>query len=156
MGAKTDATAGDGRAGRRRFGGGQHYYAVRDKLGSVRGLVKRDGTWMFSERFRPYGLSLATSGTRVPLRYRWTGREYDQETGWYFHRARYYDPSARRFVQEDPLGHGGSGNLYAYVAGRPLEATDPSGMMMKEYKPAEGSAEVVAVVGGGSPASAMT
>ena len=119
--------------------GGQHYYAVRDKLGSVRGLVKRDGTWMFSERFRPYGLSLATSGTRVPLRYRWTGREYDQETGWYFHRSRYYDPSARRFVQEDPLGHGGSGNLYAYVAGRPLEATDPSGMMMKESEPPEGT-----------------
>ncbi|MBK9067356.1 MAG: hypothetical protein IPL76_10845 [Gemmatimonadetes bacterium] len=36
----------------------------------------------------------------MTLRYRWTGREWDAETGWYFHRARYYDPGQRRFVQE--------------------------------------------------------
>jgi RHS repeat-associated protein len=118
--------------------GGQHYYAVRDRLGSVRGLVGRDGSWKFTERFRPYGTSLATMGTRVALRYRWTGREWDAELGWYFHRSRYYDPGQRRFVQEDPIEYSGGTNLYAYVAGRALEATDPSGMMMDDFLPPGG------------------
>ncbi|MFL5493509.1 MAG: RHS repeat-associated core domain-containing protein [Gemmatimonadales bacterium] len=118
--------------------GGQHYYAVRDKLGSVRGLVGRDGSWKFTERFRPYGTSLATTGTRVALRYRWTGREWDAELGWYFHRSRYYDPGQRRFVQEDPIGYGGGANLYAYVAGNALEAVDPSGKYMERCPPKDG------------------
>ena len=63
------------------------------------------------------------------LRYRWTGREYDKETGFYYFRARYYDPGAKRFIQEDPIGYGGGANLYAYVDGQPLEARDPSGML---------------------------
>ncbi|HSF30475.1 MAG TPA: RHS repeat-associated core domain-containing protein [Candidatus Tectomicrobia bacterium] len=61
-------------------------------------------------------------------RYGWTGREYDTETGLYFHRARYYAPTLRRFIQEDPVE--GSTSPYVYVNGSPLEATDPSGMMM--------------------------
>jgi len=62
------------------------------------------------------------------LRYRWTGREYDAELGWYYFRSRYYDPGARRFTQEDPAGYAGSGNLYAYVEGSLLEYRDPSGL----------------------------
>jgi hypothetical protein len=33
----------------------------------------------------------------------------------------------RRFVQEDPIGYAGGGNLYAYAGGNPIEARDPSG-----------------------------
>lgn len=111
----------------------QHYYTVRDKLGSVRGLIKRDGSWVFNESFWPYGARFAFVGTStIGLRYRWTGREYDPETGWYFHRTRYYDPGGRRFVQEDQIGYAGGANLYAYVAGRPLEAKDPDGREMCE------------------------
>jgi RHS repeat-associated protein len=62
------------------------------------------------------------------LRYGWTGREYDAETGLYYLRARYYSPTQRRFLAEDPVASGLS--PYAYVGGSPLEATDPSGMMM--------------------------
>src|SRR5437868_577576 len=43
-------------------------------------------------------------------------------------RARYYDPTIGRFIQEDPLGARASRNLYAYVDGSPLQAADPSGM----------------------------
>ncbi|MDN5931989.1 MAG: RHS repeat-associated core domain-containing protein, partial [Pseudonocardia sp.] len=64
----------------------------------------------------------------IPLRYRWTGREWDAELGLYFHRARYYDPKVGRFIQEDPIGYAGGGNLYTYVGGSPIEATDPSGL----------------------------
>ena len=110
---------------------GTHFYAASDELGSVRALAKRDGTWVRSTWYRPYGLVQQRDTAPTPqldLRYQWTGREYDAETGWYFHRARYYDPAAGRFVQEDPIGYEGGANWYAYVGGRALEARDPSGL----------------------------
>jgi RHS repeat-associated protein len=121
-------------------GAGQHYYIVQDKLGSVRGLYQRDGTWRASVRFNPYGdlVAIDSSGAKPAIWYSWTGRELDEETGWYYHRARYYSPLIRRFVQEDPIGYEGSANLYAYVEGQVLEATDPSGTMMKNVTPSGG------------------
>ncbi len=111
---------------------GDHFYVVQDKLRSVRSVVQRDGTWRRSRRFGPCGAIMAdtASGNLLfELRYGWTGREYDRETGWYYFRARYFDPAVRRFVQEDPIGYGGGGNLYAYAGGNPIERRDPSGMM---------------------------
>jgi RHS repeat-associated protein len=111
---------------------GNHFYTGRDKLGSVRTLTTRDGTWRLAEAFTPYGTSLgrdtASGGVGIALRYRWTGREYDAETGFYYLRARYYSPNLRRFMQEDPAGAAGGSNPYAYVEGSPLEASDPSGL----------------------------
>ena len=116
---------------------GNHYYVVQDVLHSVRGLVKRDGTWVRSLRYGPYGAVIAdTASASAPsweLRYRWTGREYDSETGWYYFRARYFDPSVRRFVQEDPIGYGGGVNVYAYGDGAPLAGRDPSGLVMASF-----------------------
>jgi len=66
------------------------------------------------------------------MRYRWTGREFDLETGWYFFRARYYDPVAMRFVQEDPIGFAGGTNVYAYGNGNPTDGRDPDGLR-KDY-----------------------
>lgn len=108
------------------------YYVVQDKLRSVRGLERRDGTWIMSRRFGPYGAIIAdTVNGTLPfeLRYRWTTREYDPETGWYYFRARYYDLAARRFVAEDPIGYAGGMNPYAYVDGNPVDARDPSGLI---------------------------
>ena len=113
---------------------GAHYYVTTDRLGSVRSIAKRDGTWQLSQRFDPYGRllsrdadSLSTIGAQ--LRYGWTGREYDAETGFSFHRARFFDPESRRWTQEDPIGYAGGMNVYAYVGGSPMEATDPSGLL---------------------------
>jgi RHS repeat-associated protein len=101
-----------------------------DLLGSVRALVKRNGTWAGHLRYDPYGNLVDSAGPQPPLRYRWTGREWDGETGFYFHRSRYYDPQAQRFVQEDPIGYEGGPNLYAYVGGQPLTVRDPSGLKL--------------------------
>lgn len=81
------------------------------------------------QRFTPYGTRVAIdSAPAYPLpSYGWTGREYDGETGFYYLRARYYDPVEDRFTQADPIGYRGGDNLYAYVSGRVLSATDPSG-----------------------------
>jgi RHS repeat-associated protein len=108
------------------------YYVAQDKLGSIRAVWKRDGTWILSQRFTPYGKLLARdSAGAVPagLRFSWTGREYDAETGLYYFRARYYETGQRRFTQEDPIGFGGGGNVYAYVDGAVTEARDPSGLL---------------------------
>jgi RHS repeat-associated protein len=83
-------------------------------------------------RYDPYGQLIDSAGPQPALRYRWTGREYDAETGIYFHRSRYCDPTVGRFVQEDRAGYAGGGNLYAYVNGNVLQARDPDGQYMME------------------------
>ncbi len=37
----------------------------------------------------------------------YTGREYDAESGLYYYRARYYNPTIGRFLSEDPIGFEG-------------------------------------------------
>jgi len=113
--------------------GAVHYYVTTDKLGSVRALSRRDGTWALTQRFAPYGERIARDtsvsfGLEGRLRYGWTGREHDTETGFTFHRARYYFSTLRRWTQEDPIGYGGGWNLYTYVTGAPLDSRDPSGL----------------------------
>lgn len=117
----------------RRLSDNSHWYVVQDALHSMRGLSKKDGTWVASWRYRVYGAVLDSAGSApVAVRYRWTGREYDAETGFYYFRARYYDPATQRFVQEDPIGYGGGVNLYAYGDGNPTNGRDPSGLLKHE------------------------
>jgi RHS repeat-associated protein len=117
----------------RKYADASHYYVVQDALHSVRGLSQRDSTWMASWRYAIYGVVLDSAGTTpLAVRYRWTGREYDVETGFYYFRARYYDPAAQRFVQEDPIGFAGGDNLYAYGDGNPTNGRDPDGLK-KDY-----------------------
>ena len=56
----------------------------------------------------------------------YTGQQYDQETGQYYLRARYYSPVVGRFLQEDTY-RGDGLNLYAYCANNPVMYYDPSG-----------------------------
>jgi RHS repeat-associated protein len=108
-----------------------HYYVTVDQLRNVREVTRRDGTWLLSRRFGPYGAQIEEAGAvSFELRYRWTGREYDAETGLYFFRSRYYDVAARRFVQEDPVGYLGGRSLYQYGEGNPLSGRDPDGLRM--------------------------
>ncbi|HQR18493.1 MAG TPA: RHS repeat-associated core domain-containing protein, partial [Gemmatimonadales bacterium] len=114
---------------------GTSYTVVTDALGSVRAVLRQaDGVWQGRLAYDPYGQLLDSAGTLPAGRYRWTGREYDAETGFYFHRSRYYDPAVGRFVQEDPVGDAGGPNPYAYVGGNVLQARDPFGAM-SDYPP---------------------
>ena len=59
----------------------------------------------------------------------YTGQQYDQETGQYYLRARYYNPVIGRFTQEDTY-RGDGLNLYAYCGNNPVMYYDPSGYNM--------------------------
>ena len=61
------------------------------------------------------------SGTSYGTVHTFTGREYDSESGLYYFRARYYDPSLGRFVGRDPIGYADGMNLYPGVL-RPRRA----------------------------------
>jgi RHS repeat-associated protein len=47
----------------------------------------------------------------------------------YYVRNRWYDPQFGRFINEDPIGHAGGENLYAFGGNDPVNASDPSGTM---------------------------
>jgi RHS repeat-associated protein len=101
------------------------YYQA-DGLGSVTSLSNGAGALAQTYTFDSFGKQTASSGSVVnPFQY--TGRELDSETGLYYYRARYYDPSVGRFIGEDPIRFSGGINFYAYAENRPLYFIDPLG-----------------------------
>jgi len=94
-------------------------------------LVNSTGTDVSNYDYDIYGVEKeATEGTiKNPFRY--SGEYYDEETGFYYLRARYYHPEIARFVSEDtykgeltdPL----TLNYYIYCAGNPIRYVDPTG-----------------------------
>lgn len=101
-------------------------YYEQDGLGSVTSLSNSAGTVVETYAYDSYGKLTASTGTLVnPFQY--TGREFDSETGIYYYRARYFDPSAGRFLSQDPIRFGGGANFYAYTRNNPVVRTDPFG-----------------------------
>jgi RHS repeat-associated protein len=56
-----------------------------------------------------------------------TGRQYDEESGLYYYRARVYDSDKGRFLQRDALEYHDGVNLYEYVRSKPILWVDPTG-----------------------------
>jgi RHS repeat-associated protein len=101
-------------------------FFLTDHLGSTRALVSSAGDIIPGTQVS-YD-SFGVPSTQIPTRFLYTGREYDYDTELYYYRARWYDPRARRFISEDPIGLNGGINLYAYVNNTPIILTDPSGL----------------------------
>ncbi|MDQ7247293.1 RHS repeat-associated core domain-containing protein [Dongia sedimenti] len=97
-----------------------------DLLGSTVALADSAGVVQTSYGYDPYGVTSQTGAANDNL-YQFTGRQNDG-TGLYYYRARYYNPSWGRFINEDPIGLSGGINLYAYVGGNPIGWTDPLGL----------------------------
>ncbi|PTQ91464.1 RHS repeat-associated protein [Nitrosomonas nitrosa] len=92
------------------------------------------------EEYHPYGTTAyqaARNQTDTPKRYRYTGKERDEETGFSYHGARYYAGWLGRWVSCDPIGIGDGSNVYEYIHGHVIQATDPSGTQEKKYPPNE-------------------
>src|SRR5262249_4000938 len=97
-----------------------------DGIGSVTSLYDSAGTQAATYSFSSFGNSTSTVGLSNPFQY--TGREWDSDTGIFYYRARYYQPSTGRFISEDPITFRGGRNFYRYVRNNPLNRTDPTGL----------------------------
>jgi RHS repeat-associated protein len=78
-------------------------WMLTDHLGTVRDLVNNSGSVVNHFTYDSFGKVLTTSET-VDTRYKFTGREFDGETGLYYYRARYFDANVGRFIGQDPIG----------------------------------------------------
>jgi RHS repeat-associated protein len=103
-------------------------YYSQDGLGSVTSLTTSAGAVGSTYSYDSFGNVTASSGS-VVNRFQYDAREFDSETGLYYYRARYYDPTVGRFISEDPLQFSVGENFYRYVSNRPTLGVDPSGLV---------------------------
>ena len=99
-------------------------------LGSVSLELDAQGQIVSYEEYAPYGSTTYQAvrhQTETPKRYRHTGVERDEETGFTYHSSRYYAPWVGRWLSPDPAGLSDGPNLYAYVSGAPTRLNDTSG-----------------------------
>jgi RHS repeat-associated protein len=105
-------------------------YYITDALGSVLALTDSSGNVADTYEYEPFGELAASSGTSYNP-YRFTGQQWDEDSEFYYLRARYYDPSTGRFISRDPfrgfLSDSQSQNPYVYCKGNPIFYYDPSG-----------------------------
>ena len=112
-------------------GQGEVLWALTDNQGTVRDVVDNDGTVVNHITYDSFGGVTGESNSDVDFRFGYTGREFDEETGQYYYRARYYDAGVGRFINQDPIGfEAGDPNFYRYVNNSPANFTDPTGEIL--------------------------
>jgi RHS repeat-associated protein len=105
-------------------------WALADNQGTVRDVVDSTGTVVNHITYDSFGGITSQSNPTASMRFGYTGRELDTETGLYYYRARYYDAAVGEFISEDPIGfEAGDANLYRYVGNSPINRIDPSGLL---------------------------
>jgi RHS repeat-associated protein len=108
-------------------------YQYSNHLGSACLELDEIGQIISYEEFYPFGSTSYRSGrseTEVSLkRYKYNGKERDEESGLYYYGARYYAAWLCRFLSVDPLQFEKSWiTPYAYCADNPIKFIDPNGM----------------------------
>jgi RHS repeat-associated protein len=128
------------------------YYYHSDHLGSAQVVTNWRGQIHERLEYTPYGELWIDwkGGTALEdtTPFRFTGKEMDAETGFYYHGARYLDPKTSRWISADPAlgdyvptpgqkagklpGIGGVFNnvnlhVYHYAGNNPVKYTDPDG-----------------------------
>ncbi|MGK7892538.1 MAG: RHS repeat domain-containing protein, partial [Xenococcus sp. (in: cyanobacteria)] len=106
-------------------------YQLGNHLGSASVELDEGGQVISYEEYYPYGSTsyqAVRSGVEVSSkRYRYTGKERDEETGLNYHGARYYALWLGRWSSCDPAGLIDGTNLFRYVRNNPNLWTDTSG-----------------------------
>ncbi|WP_426984539.1 RHS repeat domain-containing protein [Brevibacillus borstelensis] len=111
-------------------------YYLYNSHGDVVKVVGENGEELNRYEYDTWGnLTAKTEGMSNPFTYSW--EILDGETGFYYLRARYYDPTVGRFISEDtdkgqvdnPL----SLNRYTYTWNNPLRYLDPTGNKPEQY-----------------------
>jgi RHS repeat-associated protein len=108
-------------------------YYLMDGHSGVRGLTNSSVSLTDSYAYGAFGDLKNSSGTTAN-NYRYTGQQFDNLTGLYSLRARYYNPNEGRFLSRDTWGVNLVNpielNRYGYVANNPSNASDPSGLFV--------------------------
>jgi len=111
-----------------RSGASSYYHA--DGLGSVRGLTNGAENLTDTYLYDAYGNEVAATGS-TDNSYRFVGEQYDPNIGFYYLRARYYDPTSGRFTSMDPASGDPQSPIslhrYLYANDNPVNYVDPTG-----------------------------
>ena len=116
----------------------QTYYYHADGLGSIIAITDSYGRVVQRYEYDSFGNITYRQDPNFIQPYTYTGREYDEETGLYYYRNRYYDPKIGRFITQDPIGFWGGINFYSYVGNSPLNWGDPWGLSSLVYDRSDG------------------
>ncbi|EMX3657322.1 RHS repeat protein, partial [Escherichia coli] len=96
-----------------------------DHRGLPLALISEDGNTAWSAEYDEWGNQLNEENPHhVYQPYRLPGQQYDEESGLYYNRNRYYNPLLGRYITQDPIGLAGGWSLYAY----PVNGIDPLGL----------------------------
>ncbi|MCB9288246.1 MAG: insecticidal toxin complex protein [Lewinellaceae bacterium] len=111
-------------------------YQFSNHLGTACLELDDSATVISYEEYYPYG-STSYQAVNADIkaaakRYRYTGKERDEESGLYYYGARYYASWLCRWCSADPAGLVDGGNLYWYVASNPVRYIDEKGKRKKD------------------------
>jgi RHS repeat-associated protein len=112
-----------------------YQYHLKDLIGSCTVEIDDQGQQISYEEFTPFGASLLFIGTGSASQlkqYRYSGKERDSVTGFYYYGARYYAPWLGRWLSPDPAGTVNGLNIYAFVTDDPETFWDVGGMMKRK------------------------
>ena len=112
------------------------YYYIKNLQGDVVKIVNQDGTTVVTYTYDAFGKIVSQTDTTVygiadlnPFRYR--GYIYDEETGLYYLKSRYYDPETGRFINADiycdTMSNILGTNMFTYCNNNPVNQVDPEG-----------------------------
>jgi len=98
-------------------------YLLGDHLGSQAITTDNNGLNPKEIRYYPWGNTRYTSGT-TPTNFKFTGQRFESGIGLYFYNARWFDPSAGRFISPDTVipepGNSQAWDRYSYTLNNSL------------------------------------
>ncbi|HID68964.1 MAG TPA: hypothetical protein EYP35_00540, partial [Desulfobacterales bacterium] len=105
-----------------------------DGVGSTVAITDSSQSVVNSYAYTPFGILLNESESFTqPFKYVGGLGVLAEASGFYYMRARYYDPIVGRFISEDPLGFGGGDvNLMVYAGSNPVLLVDPWGLTWQQ------------------------
>ncbi|HFO6256706.1 TPA: RHS element core protein [Escherichia coli] len=119
-----------------------------DHRGLPQALISPEGETAWQGEYDEWGNLLGeTSAQHLQQPYRLPGQQYDEESGLYYNRNRYYDPLQGRYITQDPIDIKGGWNLYSYAL-NPVSWIDPLGLTQCD---SEGCNNDILFTGGSGP-----